>query len=162
MVRKWFAPAKRSYHEFVKALLRGDVEEMNAYMNRVTKEVFSYFDTWKEPSESEPERFYHGFVLGLLTELASDYVLTSNRESGFGRYDVMIEPKERNKNAMILEFKVHQPKKEATLEDTVENALKQIEDKEYESVLLAKGFEKEQIFKYGFAFEGKTVLIGSC
>ena len=160
MVRNWFSKVQGDYNDFVTALLRDDIEEMNAYMNRVTLEIFSYFDSGKRASREEPERFYHGFVLGLISELSEEYVLTSNRESGFGRYDVMLEPKDKNKNAIILEFKVHNPKKEASLEETVEGALKQIEEKKYEASLLARGFAKEQIRKYGFAFEGKEVLIG--
>ncbi len=160
MVRAWFYSVKRDYNGFLKALLRDDVEEMNEYMNRITRDIFSYFDTAKTPSESEPEKFYHGFVLGLMIELIGEYRLTSNRESGFGRYDVMLEPVDKNKNAIIIEFKVHNPKKEKSLEETVEIALKQIENKQYEASLIAKGFEREGIKKYGFAFEGKKVLIG--
>ncbi len=161
MVQSWFGSAGGNYNDFVDALLRDDVEEMNEYMNRITRDVFSYFDTAKTPSQSEPEKFYHGFVLGLMIELIGEYRLTSNRESGFGRYDVMLEPVDKNKNAIIIEFKVHNPKKEKSLEETVETALKQIDNKKYESVLIAKGFEKEYIKKYGFAFEGKVVLIGA-
>ena len=160
LVQDWFSKTEVAYGGFVKALLRNDVEEMNIYMNQVTRDIFSHFDTGKDVSRTEPERFYHGFVLGLLTELVEDYVVTSNRESGYGRYDVMLEPLDKNKNAIILEFKVHNSKKESSLEDTVEIALKQIEEKQYESTLLMKGFQKEQIYKYGFAFCGKEVLIG--
>ena len=108
MVRNWFARAKADYNDFVKALLLGDVEAMNEYMNRVALETFSSFDTGKHPAKSEPERFYHGFVLGLMVELAGRYALTSNRESGFGRYDVMLEPLKEGEDAFILEFKVFQ------------------------------------------------------
>ena len=104
--------------------------------------------------------FYHAFVLGMITELDKDYVITSNRESGFGRYDVMLEPRDQAGEAMILEFKVFNPKKEHSLEDTVQAALAQIEEKQYETALLARGIPKERIHKYGFAFEGKNVLIG--
>ena len=103
--------------------------------------------------------FYHGFVLGLLVDLQNSYVITSNRESGFGRYDVMIEPRDHGDDAMILEFKVFNSRKEKTLEDTARNALNQIEEKNYDAYLLGRGIPKKQIRKYGFAFQGKTVLI---
>ncbi len=160
MIRDWFAPREDTYNDFIKALLLGDVDAMNAYMNRVTMATFSYFDTGSSPSGEEPERFYHGFVLGLMVDLSDRYVLTSNRESGFGRYDVMLEPKKAGDDGIILEFKVFQPRKEKGLEDTVEAALKQIEEKRYETALAEKGIPKERIRKYGFAFRGKEVLIG--
>ena len=161
MILDWFARSEGNYNAFIKALLADDLEAMNAYMNGVSLSTFSYFDTGNNPYGQEPERFYHGFVLGLMVELADRYVLTSNRESGFGRYDVMLEPlyPERD-DAVIMEFKVFQPKKEKDLDDTVKTALKQIEEKKYEAVLTAKGILKEKIRKYGVAFKGKEVLIG--
>ena len=161
MVKKWFAVSLSDYNDFVKAMLAGDLESMNEYMNRIACEMFSFFDTGKRASErSEPERFYHGFVLGLMVELGGRYSVTSNRESGFGRYDIMLEPGDGEKNAYIIEFKVYNPKKEGTLEDTVCAALDQIEAKNYAAVLTGKGILEERIYKYGFAFEGKRVLIG--
>ena len=160
IVRSWFTPAKVAYNYFVKALLIGDVKAMNSYMNKVSLQIFSYFDTGKGPLGAEPERFYHGFVLGLLVELNDKYTITSNRESGFGRYDVMLEPKKENMDGIVLEFKIHDSDDEKNLEDTVQAALDQIEEKQYEAALIAKGIKKEQIRTYGFAFEGKKVLIG--
>ena len=161
MVRGWFAKPGAGYNDFLNSLLLGDLKAMNYYMKRVTMEMFSYFDTGKGKFGEEPERFYHGFVLGLLVDLGKDYIVTSNRESGFGRYDVMIEPKDKTKDAFVLEFKVRDMEDEKSLSETVEKALAQIEEKQYETDLIAKGIPKEKIRKYGFAFEGKNVLIGS-
>ena len=161
MVSGWFAGNLSDYNDFVKALLCGDVDAMNEYMNRVSSATFSFFDTGNRASgKTEPERFYHGFVLGLIVELEDRYVITSNRESGFGRYDVMLEPRKAGLDAFIIEFKVYNPKKDASLEDAVKAALVQIEEKKYEAALVGKGIPEERIRKYGFAFEGKTVLIG--
>lgn len=156
MVQDWFAVSLSSYNDFIKALLCGDIEAMNVYMNRVAFNTFSYFDT----GESEPERFYHGFVLGLMVELSDQYILTSNKESGFGRYDVMLEPRGGDLDAIILEFKVFNPRRESNLEETVGAALKQIEQRQYSASLVEKGIPERRIRQYGFAFKGKTVLIG--
>ena len=160
MIRDWFSEEDVPYNEFIKAMLSGDVKAMNRYMNTVSLATFSYFDTAKNSfAENAPERFYHGFVLGLVVELMGRYKVNSNRESGYGRYDVMLEPLNSEDPAFILEFKA-QDSDEKDLEKTVESALNQIKDKKYESELIARGIEKERIRCYGFAFQGKRVLIG--
>lgn len=161
MFQGWFEGSKYVYNGFVKALLKGDVKEMNAYMNEVALATFSSFDTGNHPSgRTQPERFYHGFVLGLLVELRERYDVRSNKESGYGRYDVMLVPHDKHERAVILEFKVFDKEEEGSLKDTVAAALRQIEEKRYEEELLLQGISKAQIYKYGFAFEGKKVLIG--
>ena len=159
MVRDWFASVEENYNDFIRAMLENDVDAMNEYINRITRVSFSYFDTGSDASGEEPERFYHGFVLGLLVELQNRYQLCSNRESGFGRYDVMIEPKDQNGDAYILEFKVKNKRKEANLEETLAAAKKQIEEKQYAAELISRGIAEERIHSYGFVFEGKQVLI---
>ena len=96
-----------------------------------------------------------------MVELAGRFQITSNRESGFGRYDVVLVPADKVKDfAYIIEFKVRKPKKEKDLAETVANALLQIREKQYDTQLIADGFSPERIMKYGFAFEGKKILIG--
>ena len=160
MVQGWFEMEDHFYNDFIKAMLTNNIKAMNRFMNHVALTMFSYFDSGMHPSQSEPERFYHGFVLGLMVDLESRYVMTSNRESGFGRYDIMLEPKNKDDNAYIIEFKVRDADDEGTLQDTVVAALAQIEEKKYDTRLVEKGVPADKIYKYGFAFEGKTVLIG--
>ncbi len=164
MILRWFSPAKMETNEFVKALINGDVEAMNNYMNDVALKTFSSFDTGKHMSEKKaPENFYHGFVLGLMVDQTEHYIINSNRESGYGRYDIMLEPVDKNNAeypAIIIEFKVINKHKEDSLEETVRAALKQIEEKKYDIELIKRGVKKENIRHYGFAFRGREVLIG--
>ncbi len=161
MIADWFADDAIPYQHFLKAFLLGDVEYMNEYMNQIAEIMFSSFDTGTKPSAAaRPERFYHGFVLGLIVELAGEYRISSNRESGFERYDVMLEPLKKGKPAFVLEFKVRNPRREASLSDTLKAALTQMDEKHYDRELLTRGIKEDQIRHYGFAFEGKQVLIG--
>ena len=163
MILRWFSPAKNETNEFIKALITGDIESMNEYMNDVALRTFSSFDTGKHTSEKKaPENFFHGFVLGLMVDQSENYIITSNRESGFGRYDIMLEPKDKQTQkypGIVIEFKVINPRKENSLEETVEAALKQIEEKNYDAELINRGVKEENIHHYGFAFKSKEVLI---
>ena len=163
MILRWFSPAKSETNEFIKALISGDIESMNEYMNDVALRTFSSFDSGKHTSEKKaPENFFHGFVLGLMVDQSENYIITSNRESGFGRYDIMLEPKDKQIQkypGIVIEFKVINPRKENSLEETVEAALKQIEEKNYDAELINRGVKEENIHHYGFAFKSKEVLI---
>ena len=163
MILRWFSPAKNETNEFIKALITGDIESMNEYMNDVALRTFSSFDSGKHTSEKKaPENFFHGFVLGLMVDQSENYIITSNRESGFGRYDIMLEPKDKQTQkypGIVIEFKVINPRKENSLEETVEAALKQIEEKNYDAELINRGVNKENIHHYGFAFKSKEVVI---
>ncbi|MCX4298657.1 MAG: AAA family ATPase [Lachnospiraceae bacterium] len=163
MVKGWFGGSTETYYnEFINALLHDNVRKMNTFMNKVALNTFSSFDSGNKPSEqTEPERFYHGFVLGMVVNMADMYIVRSNRESGYGRYDVMLEPVDKNGKAFIFEFKVLDPDEdEETLEDTLAAAHRQIAEKKYETELVSRGFAPEKIRKYGFAFRGRECLIG--
>ena len=163
MILRWFSPAKHETNEFIRALISGDIESMNEYMNDVALNTFSSFDSGKKKSNRKaPENFYHGFVLGLMVDQTENYIITSNRESGYGRYDIMLEPIDKTNEkypGIVIEFKVINPRKESSLEETVEAALKQIEEKNYDAELVKRGVKEENIHHYGFAFRGKEVLI---
>ena len=163
MILRWFSPAKQETNEFIRALISGDIESMNEYMNDVVLNTFSSFDSGKHNSERKaPENFFHGFVLGLMVDQTENYIITSNRESGYGRYDIMLEPIDKTNEkypGIVIEFKVINPRKESSLEETVAAALKQIEDKNYDAELIKRGVKEENIHHYGFAFRGKEVLI---
>ncbi|MCI7097662.1 MAG: ATP-binding protein [Lachnospiraceae bacterium] len=161
MIRSWFKPVDTEYNDFIRAMLRDDLDSMNDYMNSIALAVFSCFDTGNHPSgKAQPERFYHGFVLGLMVELSGRYRITSNRESGYGRYDVMLEPQNTEDDAILLEFKVYDSRREKSLEETVARALDQINSERYTVLLEAAGITADRIRSYGFAFQGKRVLIG--
>ena len=164
LISGWFKTIRNTSDEFVIALIKGDIKAMNYFMNKIALATFSYFDVGNKPSEYiEPERFYHGFVLGIMVGQRENYIIKSNRESGFGRYDIMMVPKDiKNKKlpAIVIEFKVYDSEDEKQLKDTVKAAHRQIEEKRYDDEIIQLGIEKDRIKHYGFAFEGKKVLIG--
>ncbi|MDE7313927.1 MAG: ATP-binding protein [Eubacterium sp.] len=160
MIHGWFAVCKSSYNDFLKSLLQNDIESMNEYLNRVALSTVSSFDSGSQPSgHVQPEKFYHGLILGMILDLKNRYVIVSNRESGFGRYDLLLEPRSHEDDGILFEFKVFNAKREKSLEDTVQTAIRQIIGKKYAASLCAKGVQKERIRIYGFAFKGKEVLI---
>ena len=160
MIRGWFGVCRSSYNDFIKALLKNDLESMNGYLNSVALDVSGSFDSGRQPSgKMQPEKFYHGLVLGIMLDLRNQYVITSNRESGFGRYDLLFEPRSLQDDGIIFEFKVYNPGKEKSLEDTARTAILQILDKKYAALLREKGVPGEKIRVYGFAFRGKEVLV---
>ncbi|MBO6307779.1 MAG: AAA family ATPase [Oribacterium sp.] len=157
LVRRWFEKSDAYYGYFVKALLEGNIDDMMDTLSEICEDMISSFDG---SGKSAPENFYHGLVIGLLVELRGRYEIKSNRESGLGRYDVMLRPKDKKDNAVIIEFKSkRRSEKGKSLDELCDMALKQIEDKKYEAELLDAGFDKEKIIKLAFAFEGKEVLI---
>ena len=163
MVEGWFGEAEGDYDRFAKALLAGDAYVATRYLEDVTFYCMSAFDGGRRTAEREPERFYHGLVLGLLVHLRGRWSVESNRESGFGRYDVALVPTDGAAGAdpaVVMEFKVFDPRREKTLEDTVERARRQIEDRGYAAGLAGRGIAPERIRTYGIAFRGKEVLVG--
>lgn len=161
MVQGWFLKKASDFNDFIKALLGSDADAMNKYMNRISADLFDTFDAKSRPSgKEEPERFYHAFVCGLMVALADRYLITSGRDSGVDGYDIMLMPKKEDTDAYVIGFLLFNKNRDMTMEDTVAAAHKQIEEKRYEDRLSAKGIRADRIRKYGFAFQGKEVLIG--
>ena len=164
MVQGWFAASGARYGQFERAILAGDARVATKCLSAVTRACMSSFDAGTHPSEeTEPERFYHGLVLGLLSSLRGRYSVESNRESGFGRYDVALVPTDGatdTDSAVVMEFKVFDPDEEQSLADTVARAREQIEDRHYVDGLVARGIAPDRIRTLGVAFRGKEVLVG--
>ena len=151
MVEEWFANKVigNDLNSILKDLVELNLDEFEIKFQKLVEEMFSYMDVGKDTAEN----FYHAFVLGMLVGLKDSYYVNSNRESGMGRYDIMLEPQDKSKNSFVIEFKVANNMRESTIEDVVESAKKQIEERDYESNLRERGFNN--ITKMVFAFKGK-------
>ena len=160
MVRRWFGYTGGDYEYFVKAMFTDNVEDMNAYLERAILRIFNFFSMERTVKREESETFSYSLILALMVDLGNQYNFIPFYECGFGRYDVILEPKNNGEKAFILEFKSYEEEIEKGLDDTVRAALMQIEEKQYEASLIEKGILAKDIRKYGFAFEGKKVRIG--
>ena len=156
-----FSNGNIAYENFTRALIRHRTWDMIGVMEDIAEYSMSYFDTAKNKGKHAPENFYHGLVLGLIVSMRKEYRIVSNRESGEGRYDIAIYPFDKTKDAYILEFKVLNEHREKTVQETAQNALKQIRIRNYESDLLAYGIPADHIYKLGFGFLGKKVWVVS-
>ena len=153
IIRDWFNDKVigNNLNTILKDLVTLNLEEFETKFKVLVTQMFSYMDV----GENTAENFYHAFVLGMLVGLKDSYYVKSNRESGYGRYDIMLEPKDKNGNSFIMEFKVLENEEEKTIEETIENAKKQIEERKYEEDLQERGYTN--ITKMVFAFKGKEV-----
>ena len=153
IIRDWFNDKVigNNLNTILKDLVTLKLDEFEQKFKVLVRQMFSFMDV----GENTAENFYHAFVLGMLVGLKDSYYVNSNRESGYGRYDIMLEPKDKNGNSFIMEFKVYREEKEKDINDTIENAKKQIEERKYEENLQEKGFTN--ITKMVFAFKGKEV-----
>ena len=151
IVRSWFNDkvVGNDLRSILKDLVELNLSEFEKKFRVLVREMFSYMDV----GENTAENFYHAFVLGMLVGLKDTYYVNSNRESGFGRYDIMLEPHDKSKNSFIIEFKVADDFEDETIEEVLTSAKKQIEEKKYESNLRERGFTN--ITKMVFAFKGK-------
>lgn len=152
MVNSWFANGYHGCNGFVRSLLANNLEDMTDYLEATMLDTISYFD-----AAQNPEAFYHGLVLGMILELKGKYLIHSNKESGFGRYDIMLEPLNNGQTAYVLEFKVC--RQQDKLQATAQSALEQIKNKKYTEALIARGYLESNIYCYGLAFYGKQVHI---
>ena len=153
IIREWFNDKVigNNLNTILKDLVTLNLKEFEKKFQVLVRQMFSFMDV----GENTAENFYHAFVLGMLVGLKDNYYVKSNRESGFGRYDIMLEPKDKNGNSFVMEFKVLEDAEEKTIEDTIENAKKQIEERRYSEDLEERGYTN--ITKMVFAFKGKEV-----
>lgn len=154
IVRSWFIAvlSEGTFSIFLKSITSGDVVTFEELFQTFLISSMSYYDIGVE----EPEKVYHAFVLGILLALRDEYEVRSNRESGLGRYDVLLIPKDPSKLAIIFEFKKVNQAKE-NIEEAAEEAVQQIIDKKYAVELHDRGIK--QVLALGLAFLGKEVVV---
>ena len=157
IIRNWFSNKiiGNDLNSILKDLITLNLKEFEKKFDILVRQMFSYMDV----GENTAENFYHAFVLGMLVGLKDKYYVNSNRESGLGRYDILLEPKNKNDNSFIIEFKVSESKEEKNIEETIKNAKKQIVQKKYEENLKERGYKN--ITKIVIAFKGKKVKMCS-
>jgi hypothetical protein len=136
----------------LKALIDGDIKLFEKMLKMIVLAVFSYHDF-----SGEPEKVYHALVAGLLVWISNTHEIKSNRESGYGRYDIMIIPKDLAKTGYVMEFKTVDTEENETVESAVKAALKQIAEKKYETELVQRGVKNYK--KLAVVFNGKDVTV---
>ncbi len=162
LVKGWFTTEydDATYGDFIEALLKCDEKKMQSRLATMSRDLMGSFDIANKEGEKNPENFYHGFALGLVASLRKRFYIGSNRESGDGRYDIMLEPKDKEMDyGILIEFKVFNPEKEKSLDETCARALKQINDKHYDAELKKHGVPDNRIVKFGIGYKGKEVSI---
>lgn len=159
LIAGWFETAGIHYSGFMNSLITGNSDEAQSNLKNILLSTTNFYDNGKYISEDDkPASFYHGLVLGMVAQ-ESEYHNTSNREGGRGRYDVMLKPLKKDLPGIIIEFKLFDPKKEKTLDETAERALLQIFEKKYDTELISDGIPSDKILHYGMAFSGKEVVV---
>lgn len=155
LIEKWFKEASNNeyYNTMLDTLTNGNIKVFEGIFKEFVINNLSYFDI----SGKEPERVYHAFVLGMLVSLSNEYEVNSNKESGYGRYDVIIIPKDISKIGIIIEFKKIDYFLDDTIEKATKEALKQIDEKRYETELVQKGIKN--ILKLAIVFKGKEIKV---
>ena len=153
LIKKWFKTKAgySTYNAFINHLVECNEKGMQEKLSILSRELLGIHD---------PEQFYHGFVLGIVASLSDRFAIESNRESGYGRYDIMLEPLDKTTDyGIVIEFKVFNPEKEKELDGTCARALKQIEEKQYVTELVKRGIPENRIGKFGIGYKGKEVLV---
>lgn len=155
IIQAWFKESMPIHYlqDTTNALLEGDIGTFSDLFSTYIEQALSYFDI----DGQSPENFYHALVLGMIVHLRNRYEIKSNRESGLGRYDVMLIPLQENKPGIIIEFKKVNTSQRETLALAADRALEQIVEKRYATELKSRGIQN--ILSIAIAIDGKNVLV---